>query len=311
MASPVSVLVLGGGPDAEREVSLMSSRAVAEALASDARFTVRYEVIGRITAEELRSLPGDVVFPVLHGAFGEGGPLQDLLEADGRAYVGSGPGASRLAMDKMGTKLSAAREGVRTCPACVLNAADPACPLPLPVVVKPIHEGSSVGVHICRDEAAWRAAREAAIGDTAKHPGRVYMVESAVLGGREVTVGLLDGAALAPIEIKPATEFYDYEAKYLRDDTRYDVDPSLPGDVGKTMRRDAERLGRAMALRHMARVDFLVDRSGVPWMLEVNTIPGFTSHSLLPKAAAHAGLSFTGLCTRLVELALRDAAGPR
>ncbi len=307
MASRVEVLVLGGGPDAEREVSLMSSRGVAEALTKLPRFNVRYEVIGRIGTKELASLPGEVVFPVLHGSFGEGGPMQDLLEAGGRVYVGSGPAASRLAMDKMGTKLAAAAVGVPTCAACVLNTADAACPFPMPVVLKPVHEGSSVGVHICKDAGAWTKAREAAIADMAKHPGRAYMVEKAVLGGRELTVGLLDGAALAPIEIKPATEFYDYEAKYLRDDTQYMVDPSLPEGVKDRIRGWAEQLGKAMGLRHMSRVDFLLGADGRPWMLEVNTIPGFTSHSLLPKAAAHAGQSFERLCERLVEMALRDA----
>lgn len=307
MASRVDVLVLGGGPDAEREVSLMSSRGVADALSKLPRFNVRYEVIGRIGAKELAALPGEVVFPVLHGSFGEGGPMQDLLEASGRSYIGSGPTASRLAMDKMGTKLAAASVGIPTCSACVLNTSDPACPFPTPVVLKPVHEGSSVGVHICKSAEAWGKARDEAIADMAAHPGRAYMVEKAVLGGRELTVGLLDGAALAPIEIKPATEFYDYEAKYLRDDTQYDVDPPLPGGVKASISRWAEQLGGVMGLRHMARVDFLLGADGQPWMLEVNTIPGFTSHSLLPKAAAHAGLPFERLCERLVDLAMRDA----
>lgn len=286
----------------------MSSRGVADALAVNPRFDVRLEIVGRLTSDQLRALPGNVVFPVLHGAFGEGGPLQDLLEHDGRPYVGSGPAASRLAMDKMGTKLTAERVGVPTASACVFNAGDPACPLPLPLVLKPVHEGSSVGVHICRDWAAWEAARAEALADMRAHPGRAYMVEQAILGGRELTVGMLDGEPLAPIEIKPATEFYDYQAKYLRDDTQYIVDPELPSGVSPTIRQRAATLSRTMGVRHMCRVDFLIDAAGRAWMLEVNTIPGFTSHSLLPMAAKHAGLSFGGLCERLIDLALRDSS---
>ncbi len=284
----------------------MSSRGVADALAANPRFDVRLEVVGRITAGELSTLPGQVVFPVLHGAFGEGGPLQDLLEEGGRAYVGSGPGASRLAMDKVGTKLASERVGVPTAPACVFNGADEGCPLPLPVVLKPIHEGSSVGVRICRNEDAWISARLDVVAEMRSHPSRAYMVERAILGGRELTVGLLDGEPLAPIEIKPETEFYDYEAKYLRDDTKYHVDPQLPDGVGAVIRKRAATLAHAMGIRHMCRVDFLLDASGTPWMLEVNTIPGFTTHSLLPMAAKHAGLSFGALCERLIDLALRD-----
>lgn len=300
------VLVLGGGPDAEREVSLESSRGVAEALATIPKFSVRREIIGRITLDELRALPGEVIFPVLHGAFGEGGPLQDLLEADGRAYVGSGPLAARRAMDKMATKLAAEAVGVPTCSAGILNIADPACPLPLPVVVKPVHEGSSVGVHICRDLEGWKHGRAAAIEEMNANPGRIYMVERAILGGRELTVGLLDRQPLAPIEIIPATEFYDYEAKYIRDDTRYVVAPELPRGVAGAIQHRARTLGVALGLRHMARVDFLLDSAGNAWMLEVNTIPGFTGHSLLPMGAKHAGLDFPALCERLIELALRD-----
>lgn len=300
------VLILGGGPDAEREVSLESSRCVHEALSGRKRFEVRREVIGRLTGAELAALPGDVVFPVLHGPFGEGGGVQDLLELDGRPYVGSRPAAARLAMDKMGTKLAGLRAGVPTCEACVFNGSDAACPVPLPVVVKPVHEGSSVGVHICRDRTAWDAARETVMADMEDHPWRAYMVERAVLGGRELTVGLLDGEALAPVEIKPAAEFYDYEAKYHRDDTRYEVDPPLAPGVGARLREFAVRIGGVVGVRHMARVDFLLDAGGELWMLEINTIPGFTTHSLLPMGAAHAGIEFPSLCERLVEMALRD-----
>src|ERR1051325_10902965 len=149
------VLVLGGGPEAEREVSLWSSKAVAEALTSLGRYRVRYEVIGKLTSAQLKSLPGEVVFPVLDGWWVEGGPLQDLLEVDGRAFVGCGPTAARLAMDKLATKMMAAKAGVLTAASAVFNRDDEGCPLPFPVVVKPVHEGSSVGVHFVRTQEQW------------------------------------------------------------------------------------------------------------------------------------------------------------
>lgn len=302
------VLVLGGGPDAEREVSLNSAAGVAGGLRQSRRFEVIERTIGRLTLAELRSLPGDVVFPVLHGSFGEGGPLQDLLEADGRPYVGCRPHAARHAMDKLATKMTAARLGLNTAGAAVFNANDAECPMPLPVVAKPVHDGSSVGLYICKDRAAWDAAREAIIADLRAHPGRAYMVEP-YIAGQELTVGLLDGRALPTINIVPAEGAYDYDAKYTRNDTRYVIDPPLPPGVDASLKQQAAALAKEMGVRHVARVDFILDGSGTPWLLEVNTMPGFTSHSLVPKAAAHAGMDMPTLCSRLVEMAIRDG-GP-
>jgi D-alanine-D-alanine ligase len=300
------VLVLGGGPDAEREVSLWSSKAVADALTSLGRYRVRYEVIGKLTTPQLAKLPGEVIFPVLHGGWGEGGPLQDLLEADGRAFVGCGPSAARLAMDKLATKMAAAKAGIPTAPSAIFNPTDDGCPLPYPVVVKPTHEGSSVGVHFVRTPDQWPRTHAAVVKDQKEHPGRVYMIEHAILGGRELTVGLLDNQTLAPIEIIPAVAFYDYAAKYTSDETKYQVAPTLPAGVTEQISQAATLLCRAMGVRHLARVDFIFDKQDTPWLLEVNTMPGFTSHSLLPMAAKHAGMSFAELSNRLVELALRD-----
>lgn len=307
-----TVLVLGGGPDAEREVSLISSRAVAEALEA-AGYRVEYRVIERVSGAELKALKGEVIFPVLHGGWGEGGPLQELLETDGRPFVGCRAAAARLAMDKLGTKLVAARLGVPSAEAIALNTRDEGCPLPLPVVIKPVHEGSSVGVHICRTPAEWREAVAAVRADMREHAGRTYMAERAIFGpggkgrARELTVGWLDGRALPIVEIKPAVEFYDYAAKYTRDDTQYVVGPALPGALAETMAQRALALARGMGLRHLSRIDFLLeeraDGSAEAWLLEVNTMPGFTGHSLLPMAANATGLAMPALCGRLVELA--------
>lgn len=300
------VLVLGGGPDAEREVSLLSSRGVADALVAGGAYDVNYVVIERPGAGELAAMRGDVVFPVLHGPFGEGGGMQDLLAGGGRPFVGCGPHAARTAMDKVASKLAAAALRVRTAPAHVLNEADGACPMPLPVVVKPVHEGSSVGVHICRDQSQWAAARDAIAKERSGGVRKAYMVEAGVLDGSEITVGVLDGKALPIIRIVPGVECYDYEAKYNRDDTRYEVNPGLPAGVAAEVQAAAESLARAIGVRHLCRVDFLLDREGRPWFLEVNTMPGFTSHSLLPMAARAAGLDFPALAEKLVGLALRD-----
>lgn len=305
-----TVLVLAGGPDAEREVSLMSASNVADALRRHGAFHVEYHVIGRVSREELGALPGGVVFPVLHGHFGEGGPLQDLLELDGRAYVGCGPRAARLAMDKIATKLAAARLGIPTAPAAIFNPHDLECPFAAPVVLKPVHEGSSVGLHMCRTAEDWKRAAAAAARDMAEHPARIYMIERAVLGGVELTVGVLDGEALPVIKIEPADGLYDYRAKYFRDDTRYTAGPTLPAGVTERIQAQARALTAELGVRHLARADFILDGEGTAWVLEVNTMPGFTDHSLFPMAARRHGVETPELCARLVRAALRDRGEP-
>jgi D-alanine-D-alanine ligase len=300
-----TVLVLGGGPDAEREVSLNSAREIAQALKQNRALTVVEHTIGRITQGEINALEGDVFFPALHGAFGEGGPLQALLERDGRPYVGSGPRTARLAMDKIATKLIASGMGIHTPQACVLNVADEACPIGLPVVVKPTHEGSSVGLHICRTEQQWAAALDTVRKDRAANPNRVYMVERLVLG-RELTVGLLDNAALPTIHIAAASGTYDYDAKYNRDDTRYILEPDLPQGVDAALAEHAVKLAETLGVRHLARVDFMLDMNDTPWLIELNTMPGFTTHSLVPMAAGRKGFAMDRLCSWLVEIAVRD-----
>lgn len=303
-----SVLVLGGGPDAEREVSLNSARAVGAALRASGRFVVHEATIGRITGAELAALKGDVVAPVLHGAFGEGGPLQDLLAASGRPYVGCRSRAARLAMDKVATKAAAMRAGLATSAFGVLNSADEEVPIDPPFVVKPVHDGSSVGLHVCRTREDWSRARQAVADDLRTRPGRAYFFEG-FIAGRELTVGVLDGEPLPVIEIVPAAGVYDYDAKYIRNDTRYVVNPDLPGPLVALLGEQARALTNEIGVRHLARVDFLLDEEGTPWLLEVNTMPGFTDHSLVPMAARSVGLEMPALWARLVGLALRDGPG--
>lgn len=303
------VLVLGGGPDAERDVSIESSRCVADAL-EIAGLRVTRQIIDGLSADELARLRGDVIFPVFHGGWGEGGPLQDILESDGRPFVGCESLAARHAMDKIGAKLTAAAIGIPTAPVRTLDLRDAACPLPFPIAVKPVQEGSTIGLHICRTLEEWATARariEREIVDGVGGGTRVYMIEP-FIAGRELTVGLVENRALPIIEIIPAAGLYDYQAKYDRDDTQYVLRPDLPAGVAETLQRRSEALAVAMNVRHVARVDFILDADGEAWLLEINTMPGFTTHSLLPMAARAEGLDMPRLCARLVELALRDHA---
>jgi D-alanine-D-alanine ligase len=311
-----SVLVLGGGPGSEREVSLKSAHFISQALRDSGKFAaVHNQTIDKLTPAELDALPGDVIFPALHGGWGEGGPLQDLLEQDGRPFVGSRAAAARHAMDKVATKFTAVKLGIPTPECRVLDVRDDACPLPLPVIIKPVHEGSTVGLFVCRTEHDWAWSRKM-MREQGSAPGqeRVYMVEACVLrpGGqnaRELTVGLIDNQPLPVIEITPADGLYDYVAKYTRNDTAYAVGKPLPDGIDRVIQEQTAALARAMGVRHVARADFMLDGDGKgakAWFLEINTLPGFTDHSLVPMAAKHAGMPMPALCCRLVELAIRD-----
>lgn len=312
MAKKKHVLVLGGGPDAEREVSIKSATGIADALKAHGDYRVTLEIIDTLTAAQLSAVDADVIFPYLHGPYGEGGPLQDLLEEDGRPYVGSGPRASRWAMDKIATKAVAVSLGIDTPDFWVLNDRDPVCPAPLPVIIKPVHEGSTIGLHVCTTHADYTVAVASIAKERKGGLFRTYMVEPKVGGqanigarggARELTVGFLDGETLPIIEIRPQEGHYDYAAKYTRDDTKYILDPQIPESVARKVSKATKRIAKALGVRHIARTDFLLDKDGVAWFLEINTTPGFTDHSLVPKAAKHIGLSMPDLCAKLVELA--------
>jgi len=301
-----AVLVLMGGPDAEREVSLMSGRGVADALRARDGFPVVARTIDTVTAGELRAVVDaegiDVVFPVLHGPWGEGGALQEVLEESGVAYVGSRPRAARLAMDKLATKTLAAAEGVPTPPARQLMPED-VCDLRPPLVLKPVDDGSSIDIRVCRTVEELAAVR------AELHPKRGRLLAERYIAGRELTVGIVGDEALPVVEVVPAdaVEFYDYEAKYEREDTRYIVNPDVPEEIARQCRQHALTVFRRLGCRHLARVDFMLDAAG-PWLLEINTMPGFTEHSLVPMAAREVGLDLPALCARLVGLARQPDA---
>lgn len=300
---PCRVTVLRGGPDAEREVSLRSGARVLEALATVSGMTAVDRIIDRPDFAELDRMLAedrcDVVFPVLHGPWGEGGPLQALLERSGRPFVGSREAAARRAMDKLETKRIAANLGIPTPKACRVED-DADLPAP-PFVLKPFDDGSSVGVRFVHRPEDLPEALDALSNV------RDRLMAETLVDGRELTVGVVGDTVLAPIEIVPAERFYDYEAKYQRTDTKYVVDPPLPGDLAGELATWTKRLHDALEVRDLSRTDWLLESSdsGAPraWLLEINTMPGLTEHSLLPKAAAATGRSMTELCKDLVRRA--------
>ncbi|MBP7052386.1 MAG: D-alanine--D-alanine ligase [Phycisphaerae bacterium] len=300
----MKVAVLRGGVGREREVSLESGRCVAEALREGGLDVV----VSDIRPDDMQILDStdvDVFFLALHGEFGEDGQLQQVFEDRGLVYTGCDPAASRLAFDKMASKRLFRAAGVAV-PAVVEfgPGADPSGldtqlkGLGQRFVVKPLRQGSSVGVHMVnsRDEAvATACAVRDEFGDC--------MIESFV-EGREVTVGVLGRQPLSIIEIRSKTGFYDYHAKYVDDRTEYLFD-TIEDEAVRTRVADAAMACfDALGCRDFSRVDFIVSQDGTPYALEVNTIPGFTTHSLLPKAAGKIGLSMSELCVRIVQTAL-------
>ena len=300
----IKVAVLRGGVGRERQVSLESGRSVAEAM-QQAGLDV---VTSDIRPDDMRVLDRrdiDVFFLALHGEFGEDGQLQRIFEDRGLVYTGSGPEASRLAFDKIASKRLFADAGVDV-PAVVEFTRDME-PAELEkhlrglgerFVVKPIRQGSSVGVSVVdsRDEAV--AVAQRVLGEFGD-----CMVES-FIQGRELTVGVLGRQVLPIIEIRSQTGFYDYQAKYMDDRTQYLFDTIEDQAARARIQGAALACFDALGCRDFARVDFILSGDGTPYALEVNTIPGFTSHSLLPKAAARIGLSMGELCVRIVRTTL-------
>jgi D-alanine-D-alanine ligase len=306
-SSKPTVLVLMGGPDAEREVSIMSGTQVARALRDWGKFKVIDQTIDKPTLLEFKALvsgrSADVIFPVLHGHWGEGGSLQEMLDAVGSPYVGAKPQAAALAMDKLKTKAIVQPVGVPTPPAQELKSINDHCTIAPPLVIKPVDDGSSVDLRIClRTEDVDRARQQL-------HPKRGRLMAEQYIQGREITAGIVCDRSLPLIEIIPSkqVEFYDYEAKYTRDDTEYVIDPPLPPGVAEQCVQMAQTAYTRLGCRDVARVDIMLDAEGKPWFLEINAMPGFTTHSLVPMAARKIGLEMPALCAMLVEAALNRA----
>jgi D-alanine-D-alanine ligase len=302
------IAVLMGGTSSERSVSLKSGRAVALALREKGFEAIEVDLKDE-QAHPVNTLEVDACFIALHGGFGEDGRLQKILQEKGIPYTGSGPLASELAMDKIKSKILFMIHGVKTAPFRIFRASEPeskwmsmALELGFPVVVKPRAEGSSVGVtiHKVPDTLGNGTRMAMAFGPTA-------LCEKFV-SGREVTVGILGSTALPLIELRPHREFFDYQAKYVDPETEYIVDP---GDVSPALKSAAREMAlrahEALGCDGFSRVDLIIAEDGTPNVLEVNTIPGLTERSLLPKAAAAVGIDYATLCEMIVSSAFKKS----
>ncbi|MGG2395945.1 D-alanine--D-alanine ligase [Pseudomonas sp. SH1-B] len=286
------VAVLFGGKSAEREVSLKSGNAVLGALQAagvDAfGIDVGDDFLQRLSSEKI-----DRAFIVLHGRGGEDGSMQGLLECAGIPYTGSGILASALAMDKLRTKqvwhslgLPTPRHAVLTSQAdCEAAATE----LGFPLIVKPAHEGSSIGMAKVESAAALIAAWQ----DAARYDSQVLVEQW--IAGPEYTIAVLRGEVLPPIGLGTPHTFYDYDAKYLADDTQYRIPSGLSAEKEAELKDLTARACEAVGTQGWARADVMQDASGQFWLLEVNTVPGMTDHSLVPMAARAAGLDFQQL----------------
>jgi len=294
------VAVLMGGRSAERAVSLKSGERVLGALKKkgvDAHaFDPKQRGIAALIEERF-----DRAFIVLHGRYGEDGTIQGALELLGIPYTGSGVLGSALALDKWRTKLVWQASGIPTPHSELLTrGADlhtVAKRLGLPLMVKPANEGSSIGMTKVKSAREFPEAYA-----LAANYDRAVIAE-AFVDGVELTVGVLGETPLPLIKLETPREFYDYEAKYSAGDTRYIIPSGLPPDAERIIQDEALRAFRTLGCSGWGRVDLMLDRTGKPFFLEVNTSPGMTDHSLVPLAARHAGSSFEDLCLRILELA--------
>jgi D-alanine-D-alanine ligase len=297
-----------GGRSAERAVSLRSGGRVLAALRAkgvDAHaFDPKERGMDALIAERF-----DRAFVILHGRYGEDGTIQGALELLGIPYTGSGVLASALAMDKWHAKLVWQSCGIPT-PRGELLARDSdmqavVTRLGLPLMVKPANEGSSIGM------SKVKSARELTEAYALAANYDSVVIAEAFVDGVELTAGILGDKPLPLIKLETPREFYDYEAKYQADDTRYLIPCGLPPDAERIVQDEALFAFRALGCSGWGRVDLMLDRSGKPYFLEVNTSPGMTDHSLVPMAARHAGLSFEDLCLRILESARLEKGADR
>lgn len=300
--SPFSekIAVLAGGPSCEREVSLISGRSVHEALLSLGQPALLVDAVGDFMGTLVRE-DVSLAFIALHGTFGEDGTVQRLLEKEGILYTGPGPLVSERAFDKEISQGLFQKEGICVPSFGVLRSVSEGskkAPIDFPLVVKPAKSGSSVGVSILKDPGEYKKACEEAFvySDT-------VIVES-YIPGRELTVGILGDEALPVVEVIAGREFYDYEAKYKDSTTRYEFPARLTQAEREIVTAEAMKAYHAIHGEVMSRVDIILGRDGKPYVLEVNTIPGLTPKSLLPKAAFAAGIHFPGLCARIIALSM-------
>jgi D-alanine-D-alanine ligase len=299
----LNIVVMLGGPSAEREVSLRSGTGVAGALRSLGHNI--FEIDPQTPHWVLPPKTDVVCLAPLHGTYGEDGQVQSQLEKLGALYTGCDAEASRIAFDKVLTKQKCIKDGIPTAKFLVVSSTQTLCPKDFvpPLVVKPVRQGSSVGLQFVESIEDWKSAIEAAL----KFDSEVLVEEKII--GRETTVGILDGQPLPIVEVRPKAGSYDYKNKYTAGATEY----FCPADFDAATTRKIQDAGlgafNAIGGRDYARVDVMVRANGDPVVLEVNTLPGMTETSLLPKAAVAAGLSYEQLCQRMIDLALKRKTG--
>lgn len=296
------IVLAKGGPGSERKVSLETAKGVAEALSSLDADVVELDIEGTNFEVPSGCL---AVFNVIHGTFGEDGQIQRILEAKGIPFTGAGSASSELAFDKMRSKARFVERGVPTAAYQILPlaTATPAdVKISVPLVMKPLREGSSVGVHIIKEASGIAPA----IADL-KQYGPEALVEP-FISGKELTVGILGDQVLPVVHIQPRDGFYDISNKYPWLTGKGGSDYFCPADLSLETTRAVQEAAlaahRALGVEVYSRVDVLLDEKDQPFVLEVNTIPGMTATSLLPKAARAAGIMYPALCARILELSL-------
>jgi len=296
----VKVAVLYGGSSAEREVSLNSGRAVYDALIAGGVDAHLIDTQNALLAQ-LESLKPDAAFIVVHGRGGEDGQLQAILEELRIPYTGPGVAASAIAMDKLLCKRVWHGMSLPITEFQVLSPesewASVSAVLGDKLVVKPVSEGSSVGVSIVSDAAGFEEAKSIAFACQSQ------VIAESFMKGREFTVPILGDEALPCIQLIPSNEFYDYEAKYLQDDTTYLIPCGLNEQDERRVRDLALKAFRSVGCTGWGRVDFIENEEGDIRLMELNTVPGMTSHSLVPMSAASVGISFEALCQRILSMA--------
>jgi D-alanine-D-alanine ligase len=308
MKIDVRVGVLMGGTSAEREVSLRSGKAIELSLRAQGLSVAGIDV-GPDVVEKIGTAKVEVAFIALHGRGGEDGTIQGLLELLKIPYTGSGVLASALAMNKFYSKQIFQFRGLETPPYRIwkkgdeLPASASCLDFGLPAVVKPVEEGSTIGVSIVREEGELEPACEKAF-----QFGSRILIEK-FIEGKEITVGILGEEVLPPIEIVPSSGFYDYRAKYTPGMTEYRMPAPLPRDLIRRVQEAGIKAHQVLGCEGFSRVDFRLGEDAVPYVLEVNTVPGMTETSLLPKAAAVAGCDFQTLTRRILESALQQKNG--
>lgn len=289
------IVILYGGPSAEREVSLNTGQGVYNALKEAGWENIELMDAMSVNLARLANDRPDICFNAVHGKFGEDGGLQGYLEVLGIPYTGSGIEASALAFDKHLSKLVFEKEGLHV-PETLSESS-----LRFPCVVKPARGGSSIGITVVKSEAGYAAARELA----ARYDNKV--LTEAFISGLELTVSVLNGIVLPVIWIRPASGVYDYESKYTAGKTEYLFELGLEAEEIKCIEETALRAYKVLEAKGAARTDVLYDtRTKTPYVLELNTMPGMTATSLLPKAAGRAGISFAGLIRLMLEDAIKE-----